>query len=97
MRELEVDEVKGEGDVRSFHSAQLRFARKRVPIGVDTTFLKIKALRDFQILQRSSTTLDKWRVGLADNDWSPSWSVDPGRANGLEDSHWCATAISQTF
>ena len=78
MLEPGVDEVKGEGDVRSFHSAQLRFARKRGPIGVGTTFLKIKALRDFQMLQRSSTILDNWGCGLCDNDWRPSWSVDTG-------------------
>ena len=54
-----MEEVRAEDDARIRHSAQLRFARKRVPIGGVDSFLKIKALRDFQILQKSNTTLDK--------------------------------------
>jgi len=54
-----MEEVRAEDEARSIHSAQLRFARKRVPISGVDSFLKIKALRDFQILQRSNTTLNK--------------------------------------
>ena len=45
-----MDEGRADDDVLSVHSAQLRFAHKRVPIGEGISFLKINALRDFQIL-----------------------------------------------
>ena len=48
-----------ENDVLSVYSAQLRFARKSVPIGEGISFLKINVLRDFQILQRRITIRDK--------------------------------------
>ena len=50
--------VRVEDELRIIHSAQLRFVCNRVPIGEVDSFLKIKALRDFQILHRSNTTLD---------------------------------------
>ena len=67
-----MDQRKDEDEVRSVHSSQLRFARNRVPIGEGVSFLKIKALRDFQILQRSITTLDKWGCWLWANECSSS-------------------------
>jgi len=64
-------ERKNEGEVRNVHSAQLPFARSRVPIGESITFLNIKALRDFQILHKSNTTLDKREYRLYANNAVP--------------------------
>ena len=54
-----MDEEWSDEDVLSVHSAELRFARKSVPIDEGISFLKINALRDFQILQRRITIRDK--------------------------------------
>ena len=47
-------ERKNEGEVRNVHSVQLRFAHSRISMGEGISFLKIKTLRDFQILHKSN-------------------------------------------
>ena len=48
-------EGRWEPEVRNFHLAQLRFSLTKVPIGLGTSWLKIIALRLFQILHRRIT------------------------------------------
>ena len=67
-----MEEVVTEDVCRSIHSAQLRFARNRVPIGEGESFLKIKPLRDFQILQSSKTTLSTRGYWFCTNKCRPS-------------------------
>ena len=70
-------EVRTEDEAQSLHSAQLRFARRRVLIGGVDSLLKIKAFRDFQILQRSNTTLVKRGYSFCANKCNSSLSEVP--------------------
>ena len=82
-----MDDGRLDDAIRNVHSAQLRFVRKSVPIGVGISFLKINALRDFQILHRRITILDNRGNRFRDKTCNSSWREEPACAKGSVGIH----------